>query len=464
MRILVVTEYLPPYVSGIANRFKNLTKGYRDAGHVVTIASVAGTACDMVVPSLPNPFYMQQRMFIFPPWLLIWQLINPFTPVPYDIVHIVSPLCLAFVPLIPLFKLRGVKVYVSYHVLMEYYKEAYFYHKTIFHRLTGDLINIIYIYLYFIFLVSWADVVGVPSKIADSVVYKYAPRIHFMKSGLNTDVFVPQVREKGSMDDLLMASSSEVHVGNKEGGKRRGRGHVASEEEQLPPYSKQPSTEIVEPVEKGPTLVYVGRLAPEKNVQFLVKAMAHPSLSRATLVLVGDGPFRSHLECVAVETVGASHVYSKPTVQPSPTPYSSLAESPAMSATTTHHRVIFTGVVLSEQEVAKYYARADMFVSASASETFGFTVAEAMACGTPAVVVREGAFKSVYSVIDEWMFRDGDQEDFVQKIGTCFGDERARHLARHLALKHFRVSLAVDDLLQTYNDVVRPKQRVVVES
>jgi hypothetical protein len=61
LRILVATEYLPPYVSGIANRCRNLISGYRDAGCVVTVVSVEGTQCDMAGTSIANPFYSHQR-------------------------------------------------------------------------------------------------------------------------------------------------------------------------------------------------------------------------------------------------------------------------------------------------------------------------------------------------------------------------------------------------------------------
>ena len=61
LRILVATEYLPPFVSGIANRCKNLIAGYREKGARVTVCSVGGTDCDMVGLSIPNPFYTHQR-------------------------------------------------------------------------------------------------------------------------------------------------------------------------------------------------------------------------------------------------------------------------------------------------------------------------------------------------------------------------------------------------------------------
>lgn len=63
-------------------------------------------------------------------------------------------------------------------------------------------------------------------------------------------------------------------------------------------------------------------------------------------------------------------------------------------------------MVYNEHHIVQYYASSDVFVSASASETFGFTVAEAMACGTPCVVVNSGAFKNVYTMINEWMFEE----------------------------------------------------------
>jgi hypothetical protein len=117
MRILFATEYLPPYISGISNRCKNLINGYRQAGHNVTVFSVNGSDCDVVVPSIPNPIYNQQRTFILPPLGLLLDLFNFTKPMQYDIAHIVAPMCLSFLPLMPLLWLRGVKIYVSVNIL-----------------------------------------------------------------------------------------------------------------------------------------------------------------------------------------------------------------------------------------------------------------------------------------------------------------------------------------------------------
>jgi hypothetical protein len=63
LRILLATEYLPPFISGIANRCKNLINGYRRKGHSVTVFSVDGSDCDHNVTSITNPFYNRQRYF-----------------------------------------------------------------------------------------------------------------------------------------------------------------------------------------------------------------------------------------------------------------------------------------------------------------------------------------------------------------------------------------------------------------
>ena len=60
---------------------------------------------------------------------------------------------------------------------------------------------------------------------------------------------------------------------------------------------------------RGPVaLLAIGRLAPEKNLEALVEAVAHPSLrSRVTLTIVGDGPCRPALEGM-VRNLPAPHV------------------------------------------------------------------------------------------------------------------------------------------------------------
>lgn len=101
--------------------------------------------------------------------------------------------------------------------------------------------------------------------------------------------------------------------------------------------------------EGAPVLLYLGRLAKEKNIEELLTAL--PRIPRAVLLIVGDGPERPLLEEQA----------------------RALGVAP---------RVRFAGMV-DPAEVPRYYALADAFVSASTSEAQGLTYLEAMAAGLP---------------------------------------------------------------------------------
>lgn len=97
------------------------------------------------------------------------------------------------------------------------------------------------------------------------------------------------------------------------------------------------------------TLVHVGRLAAEKNLELIMRAYQalREKDSLIRLVMVGEGPERPMLEQRFPE-------------------------------------VIFTGVRHGE-DLAAHYASADLFVFPSLTETFGNVTLEAMASGLPIV-------------------------------------------------------------------------------
>lgn len=99
----------------------------------------------------------------------------------------------------------------------------------------------------------------------------------------------------------------------------------------------------------GLVMLYVGRIAAEKNIPLLIKSyqQARQKMPDLTLVMVGDGPMRAELE-------------------------------------EAHPDVHFAGIQTGEL-LARYYASADLFVFASVTETFGLVTLEAMASGLPVV-------------------------------------------------------------------------------
>ncbi len=101
-------------------------------------------------------------------------------------------------------------------------------------------------------------------------------------------------------------------------------------------------------------LLYVGRLAREKNIDELLALRAALGDAPVTLLLAGDGPERARLEHTA-----AARGLCAP-------------------------RVVFAGMV-PPARVPAFYRLGDVFVSASSSETQGLTYLEAMAAGLPLV-------------------------------------------------------------------------------
>ena len=130
-------------------------------------------------------------------------------------------------------------------------------------------------------------------------------------------------------------------------------------------------------------LLFVGRLAAEKNVEELLSLRKSLGERPVTLLLVGDGPHRQALETRAKE-LGL-----------------------------TAPDVIFAGQVPPEQ-IADWYRLGTVFVSASTSETQGLTYAEALAAGVPVLcradpcldgVIREGENGWQYRAPEEFLSR-----------------------------------------------------------
>lgn len=134
---------------------------------------------------------------------------------------------------------------------------------------------------------------------------------------------------------------------------------------------------------KTTVLLYVGRLAKEKNVEELLEYQQKVQESGTILMIVGGGPYLETLRKKAAE-LGVTG------------------------------SVIFTGMV-SPAEVASYYPAGDLFVSASTSETQGLTYAEALAAGLPLLCRRDQCLRAV---VEEgkngWQYRT--EEEFLKDL------------------------------------------------
>jgi glycosyltransferase involved in cell wall biosynthesis len=109
-----------------------------------------------------------------------------------------------------------------------------------------------------------------------------------------------------------------------------------------------------------PMALFVGRVAHEKNIGFLLEALVHARRLRPDILLVvaGEGPAMDDLKA-QVKTLG-------------------LREA-----------VQFIGYLDRRQELPDCYAAADAFVFASRTETQGLVLLEAMAAGLPVIALAE---------------------------------------------------------------------------
>jgi phosphatidylinositol alpha 1,6-mannosyltransferase len=160
---------------------------------------------------------------------------------------------------------------------------------------------------------------------------------------------------------------------------------------------------------------YVGRLAPEKQVEDL---RALDGMLGVRLVVVGEGPSRAALERALP-------------------------------------RAVFTGR-LDGLELAEALAGFDVFVHPGESETFGQTIQEALASGVPVVATGAGGpLDLVRSSIDGWLYRPGDLDDLRARVADLAGDEgkrRAFGLAARDSVNERTWASLGDQLLAHYDD------------
>ena len=115
-----------------------------------------------------------------------------------------------------------------------------------------------------------------------------------------------------------------------------------------------------------PLVLYVGRVAHEKNIGFLIGTFrrVRERVPEALLVIAGEGPAREALRA-------------------------------QVAALGLHSSVEFAGYLERDTALLDCYAAADVFVFASRTETQGLVLLEAMAQGAPVVSTAELGTRSI---------------------------------------------------------------------
>ena len=301
IKISVVTETYPPDVNGVAHTLSKIVDGLVDRGHAITLIRPRHSKDETphqnqgfqekLVKGLPIPFYKHLKMGLPSKRELIrlWSFDRP------DIVHIATEGPLGWSALQAAKKLRlpvSTDFRTNFHAYSTHYK------------------------------IGWLS----------SAILAYLKKFH--NSASLTLVTTRQLQNElsgyGFINLKIIPRGIDTHQFNPR--KRNLELRKA--------WGANEATKV---------LIYVGRLAAEKNLTTIFDA--YQSAKRiepnTKLVLVGDGPLRDELM-------------------------------------TEHPEVIFPGFQKG-RELAEHYASGDIFLFASQTETFGNVTLEAMASGLAVV-------------------------------------------------------------------------------
>ncbi|HOZ53895.1 MAG TPA: glycosyltransferase, partial [Bacilli bacterium] len=142
-------------------------------------------------------------------------------------------------------------------------------------------------------------------------------------------------------------------------------------------------------------LLFIGRLGKEKNIDFILNNFKNLKKQIPTLkfVIVGAGPYLDTLK----------EIIDKENIE---------------------NDVIFTGRVQYTQ-IPNYCHIADIFVTASTTETQGLTVIEAMSASKPVVCANDESFKLVITDGQDGLFFDNEKE-YEHNILKLYKDKEFR--------------------------------------
>jgi glycosyltransferase involved in cell wall biosynthesis len=135
-------------------------------------------------------------------------------------------------------------------------------------------------------------------------------------------------------------------------------------------------------------LISVGRMAPEKNLDQVLKTYEALKLKGQAfkLVMVGDGPLKDQFQ-------------------------------------KRYPEIIFPGM-LSQSNLAAYYASSDLFIFPSQTETFGNVTLEALASGIPVLAFDCAAARDwVQTGVNGWLVAENNPEGFAAQAMAVFNSK-----------------------------------------
>ncbi len=329
MRIGLFTDTYPPYINGVSTSVLMLKKALEKKGHQVFVVTVNPEDLhyrfeenDTIIriPGIPTGIYDYRLTGIYPV-----KAINIIRKWNLDVIHSHTEFGVGtFARIIA--KQFNIPLVHTYHTMYEDY--IHYITKGYFDKSSKKIVE----YLTLFYCDKTANELIVPTKKTyDLFKEKYAvdKNIHIIPTGIEIERFYSENTDKEKVKELKM------------------KYQILKDEK---------------------VIVFVGRLAKEKNITFLIEN--HKDIVKhnpdVKLLIIGDGPDMDE--------------------------YKKLVSKLKLDS-----NILLIGKVPYD-EMPNYYQLADIFATASTTETQGLTVIEAMAAGITPVCIEDESFQD--AVID----------------------------------------------------------------
>lgn len=356
MRIGIFTDTYTPFVNGVTTSVLMLKKALEKKGHIVYIVTVNDENLHyktddngrvLRIPGVPIGIYDYRLTGIYP-----LKAINTIKKWNLDVIHSQTEFGIGtFARIIA--KQLNIPLVHTYHTMYEDY--VHYITKGYFNRSSKKIVE----YLTLFYCDKTISELIVPTKKAYELFkekYKVDRNVYIVPTGIEVEKFY---REKNKKLDVL-----------------KKREELGLKRDDF-------------------VILFVGRIASEKNIEFLLNSMKSlvEEQSKIKLLVVGDGPGLNEYKNYTI----------KNDIQ---------------------DNVIFTGKV-PWNSIVDYYLIADVFSTASRTETQGLTVIEAMAASLPVVAIKDESFTgTIIDNLNGLIFRN--RKEFKKSILSLYDDVELR--------------------------------------
>lgn len=392
MRIGLFTDTYPPFINGVSTSVEMLKNALEKKNHEVYLVTVNDSSIKydydeenriLKIPSIPIGLYDYRLSRIYS-----LKMINLIKSWNLDVIHSHTELGIGICARL-VAKQFNIPLIHTYHTMYKDYTH-YVTHGH-FDKSSKKIVE----YLTKFYCDTTATELIVPTNKTYRLFkenYKFEKNIHIIPTGIEVDRFFKENVNKKEVDRLRKNLN----------------------------LSKRDTV-----------IIFVGRLAQEKNIEFLLNAEKRiiNNHSNIKLLIVGDGPDKEKLEMFS-RKLGIEK------------------------------NVIFTGKVAWD-DMPVYYQLANFFATASKTETQGLTVIEAMAAGITPVCIHDEAFlTSITDNLNGFIFDNMDEYvEIILKLEKN-KQERAKISGQaRIQAEHFSSAQFADNVLVVYNKAIENRKK-----